>query len=322
MIAAVMDLGTNTFHLIIAEVTGISDVTGFPNVADPANSANSNGKEPRILFKTNLPVKLGEGKINENLIIPEAFERGIKALQEFKKEIDKHGVGIVKAIATSALRSANNGQEFVAAAKEKAGIDIAIIDGDQEAIYIYEGVKATGLIDSTSLIMDIGGGSTEFILCDAEGIVWKKSYNIGAARLQQAYFQSDPISMEDQEAIQTRLENELGDLRLVCSQHKPKHLIGSAGAFESFATLTSVEAAIKPITSSPIDIDDYLNLSNQLIASTHHERSEIKGLIALRVDMIVIASLITNYILNLTQPDKLSVSTYDLKMGVLNSLNR
>ncbi|RZK66642.1 MAG: hypothetical protein EOO85_26565, partial [Pedobacter sp.] len=199
MIAAVMDLGTNTFHLIIAEVTGISDATGFPNVADSANSANSTGKEPRILFKTNLPVKLGEGKINENLIIPEAFERGIKALQEFKKEIDKHGVGIVKAIATSALRSANNGQEFVAAAKEKAGIDISIIDGDQEAIYIYEGVKATGLIDSTSLIMDIGGGSTEFILCDAEGIVWKKSYNIGAARLQQAYFQSDPISREDQE---------------------------------------------------------------------------------------------------------------------------
>jgi exopolyphosphatase/guanosine-5'-triphosphate,3'-diphosphate pyrophosphatase len=299
MTAAVIDLGTNTFHLIIAELS--------------AGAAH-------ILFKTNLPVKLGEGKINDNIIIPEAFERGINALKGFKEEIDKHNVKIVKAIATSAIRSADNGKDFVDAARQQAGIDITVIDGDQEADYIYQGVNATGLIDSTSLIIDIGGGSTEFILCNPEEVLWKKSYNIGAARLQQAYFKSDPISVADQQAIHQRLEIELDDLKQVCQVYKPVQLIGSAGAFESFATMIDGDLDMKQLKATTINISSYRELSKKLISSTHTERESLKGLIRLRVDMIVIASLITNYVLEMVSPEKLSLSTYDLKMGVLSSL--
>lgn len=142
MTAAVIDLGTNTFHLIIAELSAT---------------------EPNILYKTNVPVKLGEGRINDNVIIPAAFERGIATLKEFKQEIEKHQVDVVKAIATSAIRSAENGQDFVKAAREQAGIEISIVDGNQEADYIYHGVKATGLINCTSLIIDIGGRQTRQI---------------------------------------------------------------------------------------------------------------------------------------------------------------
>lgn len=299
MIAAVIDLGTNTFHLIIAE---LSD------------------EDPRIVFKTNLPVKLGEGKINENIIIPAAFERGISALKGFKEEIDKHRVNVVKAIATSAIRSAENGQDFVIAAKEEAGIEITVIEGDQEAEYIYQGVNATGLIDLNSLIIDIGGGSTEFIICNPNGILWKKSYNIGAARLQQAYFKSDPISIADQQAIHGRLQTELEDLKAACELFKPMQLIGSAGAFESFVTMINTDQDIKKLNSTSIDLAGYLELSRKLITSTHAEREKFEGLITLRVDMIVIAALITNYVLEMIHPEKLSVSTYDLKMGVLSTL--
>ena len=298
MIAAVIDLGTNTFHLIIAE---LSD------------------EDPRILFKTNLPVKLGEGKINENIIIPAAFERGISALKGFKEEIDKHRVNVVKAIATSAIRSAENGSDFVKAAKQ-AGIEITVIEGDQEAEYIYQGVNATGLINVSSLIIDIGGGSTEFIICNSNGILWKKSYNIGAARLQQAYFQSDPISIADQQAIHGRLQTELEDLKAACELFKPMQLIGSAGAFESFVTMINTDQDIKKLNSTSIDLAGYLELSRKLITSTHAEREKFEGLITLRVDMIVIAALITNYVLEMIHPEKLSVSTYDLKMGVLSTL--
>ncbi len=157
MKAAVIDLGTNTFHLIIAECQG-SDV--------------------QVLYKTNVPVRLGQGRINENVIIPEAFERGIRTLKDFKLEIDRHQVAVTRAIATSAVRSADNGQDFVDAAK-LAGIEIEVISGDQEAAYIFEGVKATGTINGTSLIMDIGGGSTEFIICDEKGLIWKKATTSG-----------------------------------------------------------------------------------------------------------------------------------------------
>ncbi|TDQ08525.1 Ppx/GppA phosphatase family protein [Pedobacter metabolipauper] len=299
MTAAVIDLGTNTFHLIIARISAA---------------------EIEVIYKTNLPVKLGEGKINENLIIPEAFERGLEALKGFNETIKQHDVSIVKAIATSAIRSASNGVDFVKAAKEQAGIAIDVISGDEEAAYIYKGVKATGAITGSALIMDIGGGSTEFILCDSQAVFWKKSYNIGAARLHQAYFNSDPINAPDQAAIVDRIARELTDLKEACALYKPEHLIGSAGAFETFAGMVDGETNIKQVRSAPIEREGYETLSKKLIASSHAEREVMPGLIKLRVDMIVIAAILTNYVLDISGISKMSLSTYDLKMGVLYSL--
>lgn len=296
MKAAVIDLGTNTFHLIIADLTPL-------------------GAE--VIYKTNLPVQLGQGRINENLIIPEAFERGIEALKGFKKEIEAQQVTIVRATATSAVRSAGNGKDFVIAALRIAGIAIEVISGEDEAAYIFNGVKATGVISQQSLIMDIGGGSTEFIICNQDGPLWKKSYNIGAARLLQAYFHSDPISNEDQSAIQKHLDQELADLLAACQKYQPQILIGSAGAFETFAAMLLEGIELKTISSVSFDIEQYRDLAERLIASAHAERALMPNLIPLRVDMIVIAAILTNYILDQTGLKAISLSTYDLKMGVL-----
>lgn len=298
MRAAVIDLGTNTFHLIIAELSDRIEV----------------------VYKTNSPVKLGEGKINENIIIPEAFERGLQTLISFAEEIKKHRVDMVKATATSAVRSAANGADFVKAAKLRAGIDIEVISGEEEAGYIFKGVQATGVIVEPSLIMDIGGGSTEFILCNPEQVLWKKSYNIGAARLMQAYFKSDPINEADKRIILGHLERTLKELKEACSVHQPLTLIGSAGAFETFATLLLKDVEVKNIASCTLPVGAYKKLAAGLIASTHDERAEMKGLIPLRVDMIVLAAILTNYVIDEIGLEKLSLSTYDLKMGVLQSL--
>jgi exopolyphosphatase/guanosine-5'-triphosphate,3'-diphosphate pyrophosphatase len=299
MRAAVIDLGTNTFHLIIADLS--------PDGV-------------QLVYKTNVPVRLGEGRINENIIIPEAFERGLQTLQDFKLEIDRHEVNLVKAIATSAIRSAANGQDFVGAAKVKAGIEIEAISGEEEAAYIFRGVKATGIIERPSLIMDIGGGSTEFIICGPEGFFWKKSYNLGAARLMQAWFHSDPIGITEQSAIRQQLERELVDLKTACQHYRPEVLIGSAGAFETFAAMLAPDADIKKIQSAQLDINAYQLLATKLINSTHAERTVMPNLIALRVDMIVIAALLTNYVLAEMELQQISLSTYDLKMGVLYTL--
>lgn len=296
MKAAVIDLGTNTFHLIIADLT-------------PA------GVE--VIYKTNLPVQLGQCMINENTIIPEAFERGIAALKGFKKEIDAQQVTIVRATATSAVRSAGNGKDFVIAALRIAGIAIEVISGEEEAAYIFNGVKATGVINQQSLIMDIGGGSTEFIICNQDGPLWKKSYNIGAARLLQAYFHSDPISSEDRSAIEAHLDLELAELLAACQKYEPGVLVGSAGAFETFAAMLLEGIDLKTISSASFDIEQYRHLAEKLIASAHAERVLMPNLIPLRVDMIVIAAILTNYVLDKTGLKAISLSTYDLKMGVL-----
>jgi len=299
MKVAVIDLGTNTFHLIIAELT-----------ADDTS----------ICYKTNLPVRLGEGKINDNFIIQEAFERGLLALEKFSLLIKEHEVELVRATATSAIRSAENGSSFVKAAKNYAGIDIEVISGDEEATYIFKGVRATGVISGTALIMDIGGGSTEFIICNKEELLWKKSYNIGAARLMQAFFHSDPITTADQNAIIRHLDMELSDLKEALNLYRPKHLIGSAGAFETFTGMLYPELNLKETKYHPINIPAYKALSATFINSSHEEREKMPGLIRLRVDMIVMASILTDYILLAGAIEKLSLSTYDLKMGVLADL--
>jgi exopolyphosphatase/guanosine-5'-triphosphate,3'-diphosphate pyrophosphatase len=296
---AVIDLGTNTFHLVIAFAT----TDGF-----------------EIVYKTNSPVKLGEDITRENKIIEAAFARGIECLKGFKKELDKHEVDTVKAVATSGVRSAKNGLDFVNEVKKQTGITIDIIDGDEEAEYIYEGVKLSGAIEEKSLIMDIGGGSTEFILCDGDEMIWKKSYNIGAARLMQQYFKSDPINKADKSLIFERLDNELKALKVICDEYKPKTLIGSAGAFETFAAMIDEGLDIKQIVTTDISFSAYQALSNKLINASHEKRAQMKNLIPLRVDMIVMASLLTNYILDKLNIKQIKLSTYDLKMGVLQSL--
>jgi len=300
---AVIDLGTNTFHLLIAEIKD---------------------KNFEILYKTDVPVKLGEGRINDNVIIPTAFERGINTLKTFNQTIKTYKVDKVKATATSAVRDAENGKDFVTVAKEHAEIDIEIINGDEEAELIYEGVKLSGAIKDLSLIMDIGGGSVEFILCDTEKLIWKKSYNIGAARLMQQYFKSDPISDVEKNSILYHVQNELEDLFAICSLHQPKSLIGSAGAFETFAELiirkNNLNVDINTAKTFEFDFDEYIALAIKLINAKHDERAVMPGMVPLRVDMIVVAALLTNYVMGRLKLNNLTLATYDLKMGVLASL--
>ncbi|MFA6945692.1 MAG: exopolyphosphatase, partial [Pedobacter sp.] len=104
----------------------------------------------------------------------------------------------IRAVATSALRTASNGEEFLAKVSSETGIEAEIIGGDREAALIYQGVHgAINMTEEKCLIMDIGGGSVEFIICNKEKIFWKMSYDIGVARLIEHFFNSDPISETD-----------------------------------------------------------------------------------------------------------------------------
>jgi exopolyphosphatase/guanosine-5'-triphosphate,3'-diphosphate pyrophosphatase len=299
---AVMDLGTNTFHLLIAE--------------------GGNTDSFKELVHIHEGVKLGEGGINKGIIQPMAFERGIATMQHFQSCIQAHEVHEVKAIATSAIRNAANGQDFIVQVKEKAGIQIELIDGEQEAAYIYNGIKASGcLTNENALVMDIGGGSVEFIIGNKDEVLWKHSFEIGAARLMDKFHQTDPIPVQSIKELTRYLDGKLIDLFEAALQHKPSILIGSSGAFESFAEVIELEKSrpfdLKQTKVYEFDTDDLLNLIERLVKSTHHKRAATKGIIPVRVDMIVVASLITIYIMQKLGLTDVTMSTYSLKEGVL-----
>ena len=143
-------------------------------------------------------------------------------------------------MATSAIRNAVKGEALVAAIAQQTGIAVRVISGDQEAEYIYYGVRsALPLGRATALVMDIGGGSVEFILCNAEKIYWKRSFEIGAQRLLDRYMSTDPISPSAVRRLHDYLEETLIPLTNAVHQYQPVALVGASGAFE---TLCAIDA--------------------------------------------------------------------------------
>jgi exopolyphosphatase/guanosine-5'-triphosphate,3'-diphosphate pyrophosphatase len=278
---AVMDLGTNTFHLLIVE----GNSTHYTEIVHEQD-----------------PVKLGEGGINKGFIQPAAFERGIKSMLQYRRLIADNNVQQVRAIATSALRNAANGQDFIDQVKAQTGIAIEIIDGDAEAAYIYK-------------------GSVEFIICDNKQVKWKQSFEIGAARLMDNFHRTDPIPPESITALNLYLQDSLKDLFAAASNYPIANIIGSSGVFESYAGLIETGKGhpfdLKKTKHYDFEKDELLAVIESLILSSHQQRAGNKGIIPVRVDMIVTASILTRFIIDKLGIDQVVMSTSSLKEGVL-----
>lgn len=300
---AVIDLGTNTFNLLIAETRPAG---GFVTI-----------------YNEKLPVRLGEGGINTGIIIPAAYMRGIEAMDTYAESIRQWKVDKKLAFATSAMRNASNGNQFVQDVFKRTGIQINTISGSEEAAYIYEGVKqALQFNQENSLIIDIGGGSTEFIIANSNGLLWKQSFEIGASRLLQKFKPSDPIRTEEVSAITAYLSETLAPLRTAANQFPVTELIGASGSFDSLAEM--VQARFRggqEITGTEFEFDlgECETIHHLLIASTHEERLQIKGLVAMRVDMIVISAILVEYIIRELGISHMRMSSYALKEGVLSA---
>lgn len=301
---AVIDCGTNTFNLLVVDIKRSSFLT---------------------IHSSKIPVKLGEGGINNSVINEMPFKRGVDALMQFQKKIKELSVDHTHAFATSAIRDASNGLMFKEEVRKASGIIINIIDGDKEADLIYMGNKlAVKLTEEPSLIMDIGGGSTEFIIGNKDQIFWKKSYRLGAARLLERFKPSDPIALDEMDQFNAYLKEQLIDLSEAVLKYKPIELIGSSGAFDSVAEMIhgqlNGEPFVKTKTEYEIALPDYAKIAKKVIASTIQQRREMKGLVEMRVDMMVVSCLLISFVMNNYQLKKIRVSTYSLKEGALQEI--
>jgi exopolyphosphatase/guanosine-5'-triphosphate,3'-diphosphate pyrophosphatase len=296
---AVIDLGTNTCNLLIADV--------FPDGSF------------RTLYDRKLPVKLGRGGIHKNLLLPEAIERGIDAFRNHSKTIETFKVEEVKAIATSAMRGASNSHELIAEIKRLFGWTIEVIGGEKEAELIFKGVSLS-LPDNFGkyLIVDIGGGSIEFILVDENRIIWKSSFNIGIARVLELFGISDPILPEEISLVEKWFDQNLERLWDICAKYQPSILVGCSGAFDTFMDIfeqTDPDHRIRKASELPMS--EFLKIHKKLIESEAESRSQMKGMDRIRVEMIVVASVFTNFILKKCNFRRLIHTHYALKEGVM-----
>lgn len=304
---AVLDLGTNTFNLVVAEQNSLESF--------------------HILHSSKLPVKLGEGGINHGKITPEAFQRGIDAVVKHNAIIKKLKAERVFAFGTSALRSAEKGKEFIKTIREDTGIEVQLISGDKEAELIYYGVRQTiNMSDQKHLILDIGGGSNEFIIADGKKIYWKKSYKLGIARLLDQFKPSDPITQGEINSVISYLSEEIRDLISAVKEFGVRILIGASGSFETFEAMLraeqedfETETALLP-KSVRINPAEFEKLYQKLIKSTTKEREQMKGLEPMRIEMIVLACLFVKFIIGKLGIDTLYQSNFSLKEGVIYQL--
>lgn len=302
MKTAVIDLGTNTFNLLIRDLD-----------------------KDQLVYNGKIGVKLGEGGLDQEKITPQAFARGLRALEEHKKTIKALGAHESYAFATSAIRSASNGSDFVKTAKEESGININVIDGHQEAELIYLGVKqAVDLGRSTSLIIDIGGGSTEFIIANQERIFWKNSYKLGSSRLLEIFKPNDPLKETDIQAIVDYISSSTPDLLNSIKQFKPQTLIGSSGSFDTLASMLhethSDDIYDRSKSSYVFDVDRYRDIAQKMLSCSLQQRLETPGMIAMRADMMPMACIQINFLLNHLSDIEMKLSAYALKEGVFATL--
>ncbi|MEP0986581.1 exopolyphosphatase [Ekhidna sp.] len=300
MKVAVIDLGTNTFHLLIAQVEKESH---------------------EILHRERKAVKIGEKGINRDEIAPEAWDRALKALHEFKSTIDSHKVEKIFATATSAIRNATNGKALVHEIKNLTGIEIEIISGDREAELIHFGAsKALDLGAKRNLIMDIGGGSIEFIIADQSKTYWRQSFEVGGQRLVERFHKTDPITQKEIDDLHRFFDTELSPLLKACAEFKPETLIGCSGTFDTLSDIYCEENGIErneDATEYPFGKDAFQWIFENLIKKNRIERLAIPGMIEMRVDMIVVACVLIDYILDNLSLNYIRISGYALKEGIL-----
>ncbi len=332
---AIIDCGTNTFNLLVKEKV--------------------EGKW-KTLFKTKLPVKLGAGGFSENVLMPNRMARGVDALYSYKNVIDSLEVKDVRVFATSAVREASNGNVFVAKVKKHLNFDMEVISGDREAELIFEGVvQTTGEIKEDFLIMDIGGGSTEFIFVRDQKPLWRKSYLLGVSRLHGMLNPASRINQDDVNRLRTHLNKELQDLISFLKENPVRVLVGSSGSFDTLfdmyqfakakdstkdasalqdsskdvsqdASQDSAKGFTERSTESftegsrnlnEIPFSSYPSIHQWLVGSTLEERLRHPSIPQMRAEYMPLSTYLVKFILEQSNFNKIFQSEYALKEGVL-----
>lgn len=306
---ASLDLGTNTFRLLIAEIT------------------DSNAISP-ILVKSEI-TRLGEGLKKNASIQPQATKRGLKVLEDFSTIIDYYKVEKVFAVTTSAAREAKNGQDFIDQIYKRTGIQARILTGSEEAELTLKGVfSVVDRTQSRNLVFDIGGGSTEFILTEGISPIKTTSISLGVLHLLENLITSDPPALRELTYLRKYINNSLqvNDITHYINRYKfsttfpaQSFLIGTAG---TVTTLAAIDQKMEEY--DPQKINNYIltseaveNIYRQLCILSIAERRTIPGLEKGREAVIVPGAAIVIEIMDHFKFNQLIVSDAGLLEGIL-----
>ena len=303
MRVAAIDCGTNSIRLLIADIDG----NNFREVV----------RDIEI-------VRLGQGVDQTSQFHPDAIARTLAAVDKFAAEIAKRGVEKIRFCATSATRDATNRHLFVDGVRERLGIELEVISGDEEAALSFAGaIKDLDPSNGPFLVVDIGGGSTEFVF-GTSTVEAARSVNIGCVRMSERHFASDPATPEQIEAARTDIQAAIAQAAAVVPITKAKTLVAVAG------TATTVAAAALDLPEydryaihlSRISAQQTHDAATMFATKTREQRISLGYMHPGRVDVIAAGSLVLSEIMKATGATEFVASESDILDGMAFSLAR
>ncbi|MFJ2831608.1 exopolyphosphatase [Streptomyces sp. NPDC087263] len=304
---AAVDCGTNSIRLLVAD-------------ADPATG------ELVDLDRRMTIVRLGQGVDRTGRLAPEALERTFAACREYAAVIKEHGAERVRFVATSASRDAENRDEFVRGVLDILGVEPEVVTGDREAEFSFTGAtkELTGRDDLARpyLVVDIGGGSTEFVVGDDQ-VRAAASVDIGCVRMTERHLVhdgkvSDPPTAAEVEAIRADIEAALDLAERTVPLREARTLVGLAGSVTTVSAIAQnlPEYDSAAIHHSRVSYDRVREITESLLTSTHAERAAIPSMHPGRVDVIAAGALVLLAIMERIGAAEVVVSEHDILDGI------
>jgi len=301
---AAIDVGTNSFHLIVVSI--------------------KEGGNFEIVDREREVIRLGEGSSGDiKEITPGAEKRAIDTLKRFKVIADSHKAPI-RAVATSAVREAHNRNEFINNVFEKTGVDIEVVSGYEEARLIYLGIlKAVPVFNKKSLIIDIGGGSTEFLIGKKGNSIFSASIKIGAVRLTQKFFPDYIINDSRIKSCRQWVEGELYQIAETVKREGYQICVGSSGTIMAAGMMINAKRKDSTSTNGLLNNFEFTKQELYEIAcdvlnrKTLEKRKKIRGIDDKRADIIPAGIIILKTIFDLFNLEKMIISSYALREGII-----
>lgn len=297
---AALDLGSNSFHLLVADVRA------------------DGGIEPVVRDKEML--RLGSQVAATGMVGEAATRSAVEVVARFAALAESLDADRVVACGTAALRDARDSRRVIGRIEDRTGITARVISGEEEARLIFTAVQASVVIDpAPALALDLGGGSLELMIGGPGGLQWSASVGLGVGRLTAELVRSDPPSTGDRRRLVRRVESELAPFREAITGFAPAAAIGSSGTIGALIRLTASRRGPTPVSVNQltVDLDDLRELEAELLAHDSASRMTMPGVDARRADLLPAGIVTLVAIMELAGVDRLTGSDWALREGMV-----
>ncbi len=302
---AAIDLGSNSVHMVVADVSADGRI--------------------QVVDRVKEMVRLGRRSFTTGSLGNEATELAARAVTTFGRLARARHVQHLRAVATSAVREARNGAAFVRRLRRETGLPIEVISGLDEARLIFRAVRhALGLEDGPYLLVDVGGGSVELTLVEDGRAVWMRSVPLGVARLTERFLPKDPPTGRQVRALERHVIRSIGDLLDRARRRGVVSVIGTSGTITTLAAMARAARGEDPgrLHGASVTREEIRALRQRLLAVDARARAELPGMDTKRVDLMPAAAVLLDAILARMRVPELTVCGWALREGVLLELAR